>query len=108
MDQHLDLRLLIVGNVKQSVNAQLGLQYVPLGPAAKVMKGVKTESAAFKPPHSGSSGTLGKYEYMPCPANKQVTIHNLPCCRTSHLSAKLPASAGQAKCTETTPTLEQI
>ncbi|KAL3158746.1 hypothetical protein ABBQ32_011474 [Trebouxia sp. C0010 RCD-2024] len=48
------------------------IEYVPLGPAARLTKSAKAESAAFKPPHSGSSGTLGKYEYIPCPAIKQA------------------------------------
>jgi len=49
------------------------LQYVPLGPAIKGKSTGKPESAPFKPPHSGSSGPLGKpYEYIPCPALKQV------------------------------------
>ena len=48
------------------------VQYVPLGPTARPRRGGKGESAAFKPPHAGSSGPLGKYEYIPCPAIKQV------------------------------------
>ncbi len=49
------------------------LQYVPLGPAVKGKSTAKADSVPFKPPHSGSSGPLGKpYDYVPCPALKQV------------------------------------
>ena len=53
----------------------LSLQYVPLGPTVRGPRTGKADSAPFKPPHSGSSGILGKpFEYMPCPALKQVTV----------------------------------
>ena len=54
------------------------VQYVPLGPAVRAKRSVKAESAAFKPPHSCSSGTLGRYEYIPCPAIKQVSVLACP------------------------------
>ena len=50
------------------------MQYVPLGAPIKSARKEKTESAAFKPPHAGSTGPLGKpYEYIPSPPLKQVS-----------------------------------
>ena len=52
------------------------MQYVPLGPAPRLKKGEgkgKADGAAFKPPHAGSTGPMSKYEYIPCPAIKQVS-----------------------------------